>query len=33
MSHEETVKAIEPSEQAMDMSKTIEQQLTDFDQS
>lgn len=29
MSHEDTVKAIEPSDHAMDMSKTIEQQLTD----
>tara|TARA_R110000803_G_scaffold44343_7_gene93906 strand:+ start:21588 stop:21737 length:150 start_codon:yes stop_codon:yes gene_type:complete len=29
MSHEETVKAIESSDIAMDMAKTIEQQLTD----
>lgn len=29
MSHEETVNAIEPSENATDMSKTIEQQLVD----
>ncbi len=29
MSHEETVNVIEPSETAMEMSKTIEQQLTD----